>query len=81
MRTGLVYVSCNMLADLLRLPSDIHVAAAHVDPDRDCLVVKVTGDGLPISCERPADSTAVVTELRPIYRRDADGRVELVELG
>lgn len=81
MRTALVFVSCPMLGDVLRLPTDIQVVGVHVDPDRDCLVVKVIGNGLPIDCERPVDSTAIVTEIRPIYRRDADGRVELVELG
>lgn len=81
MRIGLIYVSVASLADVLHLPPDIDVVAVHVDPQRDSLVVKVTGNGLPISCERPADSTAVVTEIRPIYRRAADGHIELVELG
>lgn len=81
MRIGLIYVSVASLADVLHLPPEIDVVAVHVDPQRDSLVLKVVGDGLPAACQRPKDSSATITEVWPVYHRDSDGRIELVELG
>lgn len=75
-RRAVLYVSMELIHDLLHLPEGVEVLSVCIDLPRDALGVIVANDELPESGHGPR-----LPELSPTYGRSADGQITLLSLG